>query len=221
LDKQSPIRQECGSRPACVRARQSAHPMPLLVLLNGPPCAGKTHLRRYIAETFRVPAMSKDILKESLYETLGWSDRAWSRKLGQAAVMLLFEYAASLLSQNQACLLENNFVADRAQRDLEALRAKVQFKAIQIFVWAQPEILHSRFRHRARCAVRHPGHLDQILQHEYSAASMPQSQMRPIETGGPVLRLETTHLDAALAADHRVRVKEWLRGMGLPCKNDV
>ncbi len=195
--------------------------MPLLILLNGPPCAGKTHLRDYIAQTFRVPAMSKDIVKESMYETLGWSDRAWSRKLGQAAVALLFEYAASLLSQGQSCLLENNFVADRAQRDLEALRTKARFRTAQIFMWAQPETLHLRFQARARLASRHPGHLDPVLQHEYSADAIPQSQLRPLETGGPVLRLETTNMDAALAADQQIRVQEWLLGLGLPLKNDT
>ena len=192
--------------------------MPLLVLLNGPPCAGKTHLCDYIVKTFCVPAMSKDILKESMYETLGWSDRAWSRKLSQAAVALLFAYAASLLSQGQSCLLENNFVADRAQRDLEVLRTTARFRTVQIFVWAQPETLHLRFQERARLASRHPGHLDQVLQQEYSADSIPQPQLRPVETGGPVLQLETTHMDAALAADQQARVRAWLLGLGLPLK---
>ncbi len=194
--------------------------MPLLVLLNGPPCAGKTHLLDYIVQTFRLPAMSKDILKESLYETLGWSDRAWSRKLGQAAMALLLEYAASLLSQNQSCLLEANFVAHLAQGDLATLRTRARFRTAQIFVWAQTETLHLRFQERARAASRHPGHLDQILQHEYSAAAIPQSQLHPVATGGPTLRLETTHMDAALAADQKVRVKSWLLGLGLPTREE-
>ncbi len=193
--------------------------MPLLILLNGPPCAGKTHLRDYIVQTFRVPAMSKDMLKESLYATMGWSDRAWSRKLGRAAVALLYEYAASLLSQDLPCLLENNFRADRALQDLKTLEARLQFQTGQIFVWAQPEVLHMRFQDRARMASRHPGHLDPVLQHEYRADAIPQSQLRPIETGGPVLRLETTYMDAALAADQQVRVRTWLSGLGLPLKH--
>ena len=192
--------------------------MPSLVLLNGPPCAGKTHLLDYIAKTFCLPAMSKDILKESLYEKLGWSDRAWSRKLSQAAMALLYEYAASLLSQDQSCLLEANFRADCAQGELEALRARVKFRTVQIFVWAQPEILHLRFQERARSASRHPGHLDQVLQQEYSTDSIPQSQLRPVETGEPVLQLETTYMDAALAANQQTQVRAWLLGLGLPTR---
>ena len=193
--------------------------MPTLVLLNGPPCAGKTHLLEFIANTYALPVMSKDIVKESLYASLGWSDRAWSRKLSQAAMKLLYEYASSLLSRNHSCLLEANFMAGQAEKEIALLDTTLDFEVWQIFVWAKPEVLHRRFQERANSASRHPGHLDQELQNEYAADSIPHSQMKPIKTGGPLLLLETTFMDVALAADHQTRVQEWLRGLGLTSHN--
>lgn len=193
--------------------------MPTLVLLNGPPCAGKTHLLEFIVSTFDLPAMSKDILKESLYESLGWSDREWSRKLSHAAMKILYEYASSLLSQDLSCMLEANFMPEQAKQELATLRAKLNFDVLQIFVWAQPETLNKRFQERARLASRHPGHLDQVLQHEFSVDSGSTPPLGPIQIDGPLLQLETTHMDAALAADQQIRIKEWLEGLGLPSRS--
>ena len=189
--------------------------MPKLVLLNGPPCAGKTHLLEFIASSFGLPSMSKDTLKESLYDSLGWTDRNWSRKLSQAAMKLLYEYAYSLLSQSHSCLLEANFVAEQAEKEIALLKTTLDFDVWQVFIWAKPEVLHQRFQERASSASRHPGHLDQELQHEFAAGSMPRSQMKPVKTVGPILSLETTFMDAALAADQQIRVREWLLGLGL------
>ena len=55
---------------------------PLLIVVTGAPCAGKTTLARRIAETFRLPLIAKDDIKESLFDSLGWKDREWSKQLG-------------------------------------------------------------------------------------------------------------------------------------------
>lgn len=159
--------------------------------------------------------MSKDMMKETLFETLGWSDREWSRKLSRAAHDLLFEFAACLLFQEQSCILEANFRSDCTQRTLETLKSKHEFRVIQIFLWAQPMVLQRRSLERARLGDRHPGHLDSVLQQEYCANSIPPNQMMPVKTEGPILWLETTYIDAALAADQRMRAKAWLQGLGV------
>ena len=43
---------------------------PMLVLLNGPPCAGKTHLYAFIQDECVLPAMSRDVLKEAPFAAL-------------------------------------------------------------------------------------------------------------------------------------------------------
>lgn len=192
-----------------------ANSRPRLLILNGPPCAGKTHVSARIRSDFPLPFMSKDIIKVSLYESLGWSDRAWSRRLSQAAMSLLMEFARSLLSQDQSCLVEANFRADEAARDLARLAETVPFDSAQIFVSAAPEVLARRFRQRAAEGQRHPGNLDHLLQHEYAADSIPASQLRPIPLSGPLLKLDTTDMDARLAAAHGRQIVHWLAKLDL------
>lgn len=194
---------------------------PVLFILNGPPCAGKTHLSEFILSEFALPAMSKDIIKESLYDSLGWSDRVWSRRLSQAATLLLYEFAQSLLGQNQSCLLEANFRADLASAHLATLAQAVPFDMAQIFVCAHPRVLAQRFRERAESGKRHPGNLDHVLQHEYAEDSIPASQLTPIPFPGPLLKLDTTLMDTALAADHRIRVRHWLQSLGTRHRNPM
>lgn len=188
--------------------------LPRLLLLHGPPCAGKTHVSDFILREFVLPAMSKDIFKEVLYETLGWSDRAWSRQLSQAAMSLLYAYAHSLLAQGQSCMLEANFVSHLAQAELTRLFGAVSCQTCQIFVCADRAVLAQRFRERARRGHRHPGNLDHILQHEYAADSIPAAQLEPIPVPGPLLRLDTTHMSPALNAQHQAQVTTWLAQQG-------
>ena len=64
---------------------------PWIVIVNGPPAAGKTTFARSLAGELRLPLFTKDDIKESLFDTLGFQDREWSRKLGLASLVLLFE----------------------------------------------------------------------------------------------------------------------------------
>jgi predicted kinase len=49
---------------------------PLLVVVHGPPAAGKTTIAREIAERLRLPLIAKDTIKEALFDGLGAGDLA-------------------------------------------------------------------------------------------------------------------------------------------------
>jgi 2-phosphoglycerate kinase len=50
-------------------------PKPMVIVITGPPCAGKTTIARRVAERFSLPWMGKDMVKELLFDALGWQDR--------------------------------------------------------------------------------------------------------------------------------------------------
>ena len=54
----------------------------LLIIINGAPGTGKTILGRKLSQELSLPLLSRDDIKESLFDNLGWRDHAWSEKLG-------------------------------------------------------------------------------------------------------------------------------------------
>src|SRR3954452_18594958 len=66
-----------------------------IVLVSGSPAAGKTSLARPLARLLALPLIAKDDIKETLVDVLGDQDGdlGWSRKVGGAAMELLWKLA--------------------------------------------------------------------------------------------------------------------------------
>ena len=88
------------------RLRHAPPPRPLLIVVNGPPAAGKTTLASHLERALRLPRFSKDWFKEQLYEiedSERWrrllADRPFSALLGAAAIRMMFEAAKIVVAQ--------------------------------------------------------------------------------------------------------------------------
>ena len=131
---------------------------PLVVLVTGPPCTGKTTLARRLAADLGLPLMCKDTIKEVLFQVLGVSDRAWSKRLGGASMELLYLYVESQLAAGRSCVVEGNFVAAFGNPAFRRLASCYAFLPIQVNCVADPAVLAARFHERSRSGERHPGH---------------------------------------------------------------
>ncbi|HEY6426780.1 MAG TPA: AAA family ATPase, partial [Acidimicrobiales bacterium] len=65
------------------------HPRMCVVLVTGLPGAGKSTVARAVATRFGLLLVSKDELKERMFDALGWSDKAWSLKVSAASHRLI------------------------------------------------------------------------------------------------------------------------------------
>ncbi|CAG0960220.1 adenylylsulfate kinase [Anaerolineae bacterium] len=167
-------------------------PRPLLILITGAPGAGKTTLARRIAAEFHLPLIAKDDIKESLFDSLGWKDREWSKQLGRATYDLVYYFVATQLAAGRSLIVESNFDATSATAKFRALRAKHDFALVQILLKCDGDVLVERFQARSDSGTRHPGHGD-LTAAECDA--LRNQHCTPLDLDGAVFEIDTTNFD--------------------------
>lgn len=164
--------------------------VPFLVIITGHPASAKTTLARRLASDLNLPCLTKDDIKERLFETLGWSDRAWSKKLGGSTYELIYLFTEIQVSAGRSFLLEFNFDSEAVTPRFLEIKRKFGFYPIQLVLDADPEILLQRFMARALSGARHPGNADHTVEDEYRAR-LAQGAYQPLEIGGSVMHVKT------------------------------
>lgn len=162
---------------------------PTLLVVTGPSCSGKTTLAEHLGRHFSLPVVHRDALKETLFDTLGSRDRAWSRTLGSASYDLLFTVLDLLMRAGGSCITESNFEVGRASRRLQELCQRYGFTPVELVLYADLDTL--RRRYWARLGARHPGHVDHLNLAEQSAKWV-NAQHGALGLGGESIRVDTT-----------------------------
>jgi predicted kinase len=166
-------------------------PEAVLVLISGPPGAGKTTLGAQIARALGIPFLNKDGMKEVLFDTLGWKDRAWSRQLGIASTALLFHVIERQLAAGQSVVAESAFHAAFDTPRLQQLQSWYSFRTLEVYCTAQVDVLLARFAQRAQSAERHHGH-GELNQAEELRANLERGVYAPLGQPGAALMVDTT-----------------------------
>lgn len=129
-----------------------------LVIVSGPPCSGKTTIGRAITRESRLPFFSKDDIKELLFDQVGWSDRAWSIKLGISSILLLHDITAKMLAAGASAVIESAFHKDLATPIFIELKKSYGCTLLQVHFQTSSSVVMERFQKRANGTERHPGH---------------------------------------------------------------
>ena len=168
---------------------------PLLIVITGPPCSGKTSIGQRISSDLGLPIIGKDDIKETLFDALGWKDRAWSRKLSGASYELIYMLLDKLLAAGGSCIVDSNFKNDIDSERLQAVCQKHNAVPLQIWCKADGQVLLNRFRERWKEGRRHPGHVDDASEDELKDGLLRGEDPR-LDIGGTILEVDTTDLDA-------------------------
>jgi len=190
------------------------HEQKWIVAIAGAPATGKSALAALLRARFGWPLLTKDGIKETLFETLGAGDRAWSRRLSDASFELLFQFAADIARDAPVSVLEGNF---RAPVHCERLRALANAHAARLMIvelHAAPAIIAQRLRQRTLDAARHPGHLDGDLAAEIQVETARPRAVPGLRACADVwLRRDTSGLDdaalQAIASAIRAALPAW------------
>lgn len=166
------------------------------MLVSGRPGAGKTTLARPLAAALGFALLGKDRIKETLHDGLGApaADLAWSRRLGGAAMELLWALAADA----PAVVLEANF---RPHSDYERDRiSALGGRLVEVNCACPAEVAARRYAERA--VASHPVHVVTSLSPGFLAEFD-----RPVGLGELIIVDTTAPVDvAALAGQVRARL---------------
>ncbi|HSI20747.1 MAG TPA: AAA family ATPase [Verrucomicrobiae bacterium] len=163
---------------------------PILVI-SGHPATGKTFLGKKIATELAIPMVSKDGLKEILFDTLGWSDREWSKKLGMASMRLLDSILLAHLEAKQPLIIESNFKPEFENERFRGYAETYGAEFIQILCWANGDVLSKRFHERVASGERHPGHVDGQNPDEFKKI-LEEGKSATLDIPGKVIEVDTT-----------------------------
>jgi predicted kinase len=171
-------------------------PTPVLILITGAPCTGKTTIAQHLAGKFQLPIVHKDGIKERLFDRLGWkTDRQWSKLLSLASFDLLYFFIETQIKAGQSLIAEANFKADFDTPLILGLQELHAFTTFQIYCYADREILLQRFVERGNSTERHAGHIDQVMVTDIQT-SLLKNEYRPLEVGGQLIEINTTDFDS-------------------------
>jgi len=137
-----------------------------ILLVSGPPGAGKTTLARPLAARLGFALLTKDDIKETLFVALGGQpgDTEFSRKVGNAAMELLWDLAPHC----PAVVLEANFRTKSAYERgrIAALQAEGRAQIVEVHCRVPLDEASRRFAERAREERHHPAHVLQEMSPE-------------------------------------------------------
>ncbi|MFL5695013.1 MAG: AAA family ATPase [Ktedonobacteraceae bacterium] len=168
---------------------------PVLVIVGGLPATGKTNLAQRIAAHFVLPLMIKDCIKEVLCDVLGCADLPQSQKVGQASMLLLYQFAEAVLATQQSCVIESPFHPEFSTSDLLKLQQRCPFTPLQIHCRTDNAVLIERWRQRIASGERHPGHMDSLRGFDVNITHM-QEHSHPLALDGLVIELDTTSFES-------------------------
>jgi hypothetical protein len=99
----------------------------------------------------RLPLFAKDTIKEVLMTVLPVPDVETSKKMGRAAIEIMYALAAAA---SGGAVLESNFHRKISLSELQELPGPV----VEVFCRCDREVALARYRDRS--VARHPGHFD-------------------------------------------------------------
>lgn len=132
---------------------------PCLIIVHGLPGTGKTTVSSEVSNRLHIPVFAKDTLKEAMFDTVGYSDKAWSAKVSHASHRIMDIIIEQELGCGHSLMIEGNFKPDIDSMRFQKLCKKYSAGCLQLLCWAEGEGLYERFQEREISPDRHPAHV--------------------------------------------------------------
>lgn len=175
------------------------------ILVTGIPAAGKSTMAKVLSEKLRLPVISKDSIKELLFDNVGFQSRAEKVNLGTASMEIMYYAAGQLMKAGQPFILENNFEYSSGH-GMENLLEKYQYSALTITLTGDYKVIYQRFLERENSPDRHRGHVVNDCYPEKKENQLEASKAKTISYENFVHGIERRGFDAFCVDGRQIKV---------------
>lgn len=166
-----------------------------IILISGAPCTGKTTLAKKLIRKFNFPLISKDQIREVLFDNFDYLDQINYKGISTANYALMELFATSIVSAGDSFIMETVF-NEKLNNRLRELKKEYKANIIEVNLYAEPEILYERFEKRAS-KDRHEGHGDLKRLKEWKKTLHATSQ-DPTDLYDHLIRMDVSHFRGAM-----------------------
>lgn len=175
------------------------------ILVTGIPAAGKSTMAEVVSEKLKLPVISKDNIKELLFDNVGFQSRAEKVKLGVASMEIMYYAAGQLMKAGQPFILENNFEYS-SEQGIQTLLEKYRYSALTITLTGDYKVIYQRFLKRESSPDRHRGHVVNDCYPERKEKDPETSRSKTISYESFVRGIEQRGFDAFCADGRLIKV---------------
>ncbi len=175
------------------------------ILVTGIPAAGKSTMAEAMSDRLKLPVISKDSIKELLFDNVGFRSRAEKVNLGIAGMEIMYYVAGQLMKAGQPFILENNFEYS-SERGIKNLLEKYQYSALTIALTGNYKVIYRRFLERESSPDRHRGHVVNDCYPEKKENNLKEQKKKTISYENFVHGIEQRGFDAFWVDGRQIKV---------------
>ncbi len=175
------------------------------ILVTGIPAAGKSTMAEVLSERLKLPVISKDTVKELLFDNVGFQSRAEKVKLGITGMEIMYYVAGRLMKAGQPFILENNFEYS-SEQGMKSLLEKYQYSALTITLTGDYKVIYQRFLKRENSPDRHRGHVVNDCYPEKKENNLKTIKAKTISYENFVCGIEKRGFDAFCVDGRQIKV---------------
>lgn len=175
------------------------------ILVTGIPATGKSTMARVISERLKLPVISKDAIKELLFDNVGFQSRTEKVNLGIASMEIMYYAAGQLMRAGQPFILENNFEYS-SEYGIKNLLEKYQCPVLTITLTGDYKVIYQRFLERESSPDRHRGHVANDCYPEKKGNNPKNANVKTISYENFAYGIERRGFDAFYVGGEQIKV---------------
>ncbi len=175
------------------------------ILVTGIPAAGKSTMAEVMSERLKLPVVSKDTIKELLFDKVGFQSREEKVNLGIASMEIMYYVAGQLMKAGQPFILENNFEYS-SEHGIKNLLEKYQYFALTITLTGDYKVIYQRFLERESSPDRHRGHVVNDCYPEKKENNLKTQKAKTISYDNFVRGIEQRGFEAFCVEGRQIKV---------------